>query len=300
MSEQLEETEEYKMELKPCFIITPIGEPGSEVFTKAMGLIKSVIKPVLLENGFFPLPANDIASAGSINKQVIEHVVNDELVIANLTGFNPNVMYELAIRHSYKKKVIIMAEKGPKLPFDVNDQRTIFYNDTLHGVEEAVKELKKMIKVVLKDEVTSNPIIDVIKEAAVLSNIPSGDTGDTLKFMLAKLDRLESLASQRNSQPIFDNTLRNNTNIAKLNLKTIEYENDTNPNKPVLVLMHLGDKLDGINILIKALENNRLQIIVNISSEKDYKLFINSVVATNLFEEVSEERNNSNLIIYSK
>src|ERR1700761_5717079 len=86
--------------LKPCFIITPIGKLNSEENIKARGLIESVIAPELKKYGFYPLPAYDIKNSGDINNQVIQSVLDNELVIANLTGLNPNVMYELAIRHA--------------------------------------------------------------------------------------------------------------------------------------------------------------------------------------------------------
>lgn len=91
-------------ELKECFVITPIGSPESEIFKKTEGLINSALRPVLKDHGFIPLPAHHIDSTGSINKQIIEKIVNSDLVIANLTGVNPNVMYELAIKAFFWKK----------------------------------------------------------------------------------------------------------------------------------------------------------------------------------------------------
>ena len=182
--------------LKDCFIITPIGIGGSDTFKKADGLIKSVIDPVLREFGFRALPAYLISAGGSITKQVIEHVINDELVIANLTGLNPNVMYELALRHAYKKKVITMAEKDTKLPFDISDQRTIFYDDNLYGSTVVIPILREYIKDALETEVTSNPVIDSVKEAAVI-NSAMGAEPDAVKYLLSRFDRLERMLSTR-------------------------------------------------------------------------------------------------------
>lgn len=122
-----EEQKKPKALKKKCFIITPIGDEGSETFRMAKGVIESVIKPVLERNGFEDIkPAYEILESGMIGNQIVDRIVNDDLVIANLTGNNPNVMYELAIRHAAAKPIIHICETGTKLLFDIKDNRTIF------------------------------------------------------------------------------------------------------------------------------------------------------------------------------
>ena len=189
-------SEANSKELKECFIITPIGSVDSDVFKKTEGLINSVLRPVLLDHGFKPIPAHHIDSGGSINKQIIEKIVNSELVIANLTGINPNVMYELAIRHSFGKKVIIVAEHGTKLPFDIFDQRAIFYHDSMHGAENFKPNLSKAIKKCIDESVdkqnVSNPVFDAIKTLAEINNLPTGDR-DAIEIILSKLETFERI-----------------------------------------------------------------------------------------------------------
>jgi hypothetical protein len=181
-------------EFKHCFIITPIGEPNSEINLKAFGLINAVMRPVLKDHGYEPLSASDISNAGSINKQILKHIYEDELVICNLTGLNPNVMYELAVRHAVRKPLIIMAEKGTKLPFDVVDQRCVFYDDTLSGVEGAKKSLNDFVSSAIgSDDTISNPIYDSINEASILKQAVENQSPDV--YIIKRIDKLESTIS---------------------------------------------------------------------------------------------------------
>ncbi|MEN5054376.1 hypothetical protein [Sphingobacterium kitahiroshimense] len=198
-------TEEVKAknEIKECFIITPIGGSDSEIFRKTEGLISSVLKPVLEKFNFIPMPAHHINEAGSINKQIIQRIINSELVIANLTNINPNVMYELAIRHAFGKKVITMAEHGTKLPFDIVDQRTIFYDDSMIGVEIVKPKLEIAINSILNDtEIDlkiSNPIFDAINQFATIQNLPA-DQQDGFVMLMNRLDKIENFMGEKSNR----------------------------------------------------------------------------------------------------
>ncbi len=136
---------------KRCFVITPIGEEGSEIRVHIDGVIRGAIKPAL-EDKYEVFPAHEITNTGSITKQVIEELFKDELVVANLTGLNPNVMYELAFRHSVGKPVIIIADEKTDLPFDIIDSRTLFYKNNPLGVADLKDEIVKFEKSIDFDE----------------------------------------------------------------------------------------------------------------------------------------------------
>lgn len=179
-----------------CFIITPIGEEGSVVRKKTDGLIDNVLEPVCNELGMKAIPAHNIDKIGSITNQVVQHVLESKMVIANLTGLNPNVMYELAIRHATKKPVVCIAEYGTKLPFDITTERTIFYSDDMYGAIRLRSELKEKLNAALSDSDIDNPIYRAKTESMIIKDIqsltPKGNS-DSLLYILQRLDNIENM-----------------------------------------------------------------------------------------------------------
>jgi len=88
---------------KFCFVICPIGDKGSPAHDRSNLVLAKVIGPACEECGFKALRADQISESGIITTQIIEHLLNDPLVIADLTSDDPNVMYELAVRHIFRK-----------------------------------------------------------------------------------------------------------------------------------------------------------------------------------------------------
>jgi len=136
---------------KTCFVISPIGSEGSDIRKRADQILKHVIKPATESCGFSAVRADEISEPGIITSQVIQRIIEDPLVIADLTGMNPNVFYELAIRHAIRKPLIQIIQKDEKLPFDVAGMRTISVDHKdLDSVEEARNEIVKQIKAIMK------------------------------------------------------------------------------------------------------------------------------------------------------
>lgn len=205
------ETEKKKTEKqesakqKSCFIITPIGDENSEIRRKADGLIEAIVKPVLENLGYVPIIPHTMTKPGSITTQVVEHILSSDMVIANLTGLNPNVMYELAVRHAVRKPIVCVVENGTKLPFDIAQDRVILYSDEFFRVETLKKDLKQMIESASKmgKGELDNPIYRAQSNTMVqrqLEKSPNTTDADVLKLILERLTKLEDSANYNSNR----------------------------------------------------------------------------------------------------
>lgn len=182
-------------EKEQCFIITPIGDDTDPIRRHIEGIIDAAITPALGE-AYEIVVAHKISEPGSITKQVIDKVYHSKLVIANLTNRNPNVMYELALRHATGKPAIMIAEKGTPLPSDIIMQRTIFYHNDAKGVLELRDALKKAASEI-DFEKKAGPIVEVLgdisHDADMLKKVAEQDSNsrEPLEYIMRRLDQIE-------------------------------------------------------------------------------------------------------------
>ncbi len=141
--------------MKICFMVSPIGNEGTEIRKRADQLFKYIISPVCEECGFEAVRVDQINKADSITQTIIDYLKTSELVIADMTGHNPNAFYEIGYRASTGKPIIHIKEKGESIPFDISGIRAFDYDLTdLDSVEEVKKRLKQTIEAFNIDSIT--------------------------------------------------------------------------------------------------------------------------------------------------
>lgn len=203
---------EQRTDKKRCFIITPIGNDNDSIRRHIDGIIDAAIKPAL-EPDYEVVAAHKITETGTITKQIIKEIYQDELAIANLTGNNPNVMYELAIRYCLGKPVLTIAEKGTNLPIDVMPERTIFYVNDPQGsldLKDAIRsyvlnvDLAKRespIHAILKEIDADAEALSIIKSSKK-GTLPQGSTNEVLIHILNKLDQMEKAIARNQTETV--------------------------------------------------------------------------------------------------
>jgi hypothetical protein len=101
---------------KLCFVISPIGAEGTPERNAADWFLEIV--RAALGADYLIERADDHKKSGLITTQIIALIERADLIVADLTGHNPNVHYELGVAHAREKQVVPMMMKGDMPPFD--------------------------------------------------------------------------------------------------------------------------------------------------------------------------------------
>jgi len=158
---------------KICFYVSPIGEEGSEQRKHSDFFLHHIVEPAMEGFNLKIVRADDIGKPGMITAQIIEHLVKAKLAIADLSFHNPNVFYELSLRHVSRLPTVQIIRKRDKIPFDLDQFRTIRINtDDIYGLlpklEEYKSEIANQVRKVLEDpEEVDNPITTFCPELEV-------------------------------------------------------------------------------------------------------------------------------------
>lgn len=171
-SERKGEPEETQ---KVCFVISPIGDEGSEIRNRSDKVLQHVFKTALEPLGYAVIRSDEFARPGLITMQILEHIMNDDLVLADLTDHNPNMFYELAVRHAVEKPVIHTIDTRVAIPFDVSDFRTVKFDfRDLDSVAQARNEIQKQAREIEDGNVGQTPI----KLASVVQKLGASQSGE--------------------------------------------------------------------------------------------------------------------------
>jgi hypothetical protein len=128
---------------KTCFVISPIGEPGSDARRQADQALKHLIKKAL-DSDFTVSRGDADDNPGAITPRIISSIQSADLIVADMSGLNANVFYELAIAHGFNVPTVHIQRSADKVPFDVKDMRVVRYDlndpDELEASQDILKK----------------------------------------------------------------------------------------------------------------------------------------------------------------
>jgi hypothetical protein len=124
------------------FVLMPFDEALRPVF-------EDHIKPTAAILGLTCGRGDDLFSTGSIIQDVREAINEADVIVADCTGRNANVFYEIGIAHTLRKDTILISQTMDDVPFDVKHMHVIGYSYTPRGMSEFEDKLKKIVLAVL-------------------------------------------------------------------------------------------------------------------------------------------------------
>lgn len=145
------------MTLKPkVFVITPFNDDFLALYEE--------LKRVFSEDFEFT-NAKDLDNQQNIIQDIVEGIHQAQVIIADLTGLNANVFYELGLAHAMNKKVIIITQDIGELPFDIKSYRAKEYSLQFNKLPILIDELKKLLHGAIDDTIKyGNPVSDYLPD----------------------------------------------------------------------------------------------------------------------------------------
>jgi len=226
---------------RKCFVVSPIGEENSDIRKNADQLFNHIIKPVCEQCGFKAVRIDHENTPDSITQGILDCLDKNELVIADLTGHNPNVFFEIGYRAAKGKPIIHLKRKGERIPFDIAAIRTFEYDLTdLDVVAETRERLEKAISgFVYENDIDDEEDIDNVDGSSKI--IPA------LNEILYKIDCLSEEIKKKDQENIkavietYSGMAQANDSIENQMLKILLPELIRNP-QAADALIKLSDK----------------------------------------------------------
>jgi hypothetical protein len=183
-------------------------------------VLKHLVRKVL-DVDYEVIRADQIDDEGLITNQVIEHLLDDDLVVADLTGLNPNVFYEIAVRHAARKPIVHLITKGQEIPFDVANMRAVPYAlDDPDVLEEAQDELRRKVNAIEAENFKAAPNpVSVARDIWLLRESEQPDirqTGNVLAAVNELRDEMRALVRRSSPSPALRGALGHSEVLTEL------------------------------------------------------------------------------------
>ena len=113
-------------------------------------LYQEEIKPAIESVGLTSVRIDQLVALGPLISTLWQHIQDARCVIADLSGKNPNVFYELGLAHAAGKPTVILSQSVEDVPFDLQHMRIIRYDRTLHEAGGLKRRVSQALKEIVK------------------------------------------------------------------------------------------------------------------------------------------------------
>jgi hypothetical protein len=281
MAEKDSEKETTKTKEKPkpkCGIIMPIS-PLDGYTTEHWAEVKEVLLEVISQTEFEGDLVSNANEIRVIHETIVQNIYFNEMVICDVSGKNPNVMFELGLRIAFDKPVIVIKDDDTNYSFDTSPIEHLPYPTDLNyrRINQFKKDLKAKIEATYADSKKGSPYLKSFGKFEVsgleTKTVPSDE------YIIKSLNEIKSeisnLKSSRNSE-IGNPKYNKNRGISKVS-RLLTSVFITFPSEP--------DTTRGYEKLIDFLSDN-VYISISIPNKK-VELIFSTPTRDEIFEELA-------------
>lgn len=170
----------------------PFGSPFDSYY-------EQIYKPAIENLNFNSKRADSLFRPSPIIKDIWEYINHSKILLADITGLNPNVMYELGLAHAIAKPVIIISDTIENVPFDLRFLRILIY-DTKNPTWalDLKNSITKSIEEILESPTDSIlPVFMKIKPQIEETNQISAELLELKQLVMSQINNGEQINSKR-------------------------------------------------------------------------------------------------------
>lgn len=130
-----------------CFMVMPFGvEELNDIYDY-------FLKPAIEQNCVLKCErGDDVFGSNVIMDDIRSSIERARLVVADLTGRNPNVFYEVGIAHALNRDVLLLSQSMSDVPFDLRHRRVLIYDNTPKGCKKLERSIVENIQAILGEK----------------------------------------------------------------------------------------------------------------------------------------------------
>jgi len=155
-------------EAKTCFVVMPYGtkKDAGGVEIDFNRVYRELIEPAVEGTGLDAVRSDEILRAGSIHLDMFRHLASDAVAVVDISLLNPNVFYELGVRHALRPTVtILIKRRGLEIPFNIQSERIIEYPPPGESYDDAIRAIREFIAAGLSSVTPDSPIFNLLQDA---------------------------------------------------------------------------------------------------------------------------------------
>lgn len=173
---------------KICFVIMPISDKQGYPSGHFTNVYEQIFKPAIVDAGFEPYRVDEDALSSSIIQKIYDGLSKAKMAICDLSSANPNVLYELGIRHSFDLPVVLVKDERTDFIFDISPINTIVYQSD--RVYENVISARNTIKEAIMEmdsQSGKGTLLSVINTQKAVLNDKSVSEEDKTNLMISTI-----------------------------------------------------------------------------------------------------------------